>query len=117
MIGSVIAIFAAEVFEGKEDEFLAVAEQLDALTRRRAYGVGQVLQDVRNPRCYYHIRTWSSPDAIERFNADTEVQSLVVKLDGTRKLVPLVPLARFVKLTPESSLPTQLLRAASAAGS
>lgn len=116
MIGSAITILAAEVFEGKEDEFLAVAEQLDALTKRRAYGIGQVLQDVKNRRCYYHIRTWSSPDAIERFNADTEVQSLLAKLDRTRKLAPLVPLARFIKLTAVSSSPTQPLRATSAAG-
>ncbi len=72
MVGSAITILALNAFDGKEKEFLAVAEQLDDLTKRRAYGTVQNFRDLKNARCYYRIYTWSSPDAIERFNGDTD---------------------------------------------
>ena len=115
MIGSAITILVSNVFDGKEEEFLTVAEQLDDMMKRRAYGTVQNLRDLRNARCYYQLCTWSSPDAIERFNADTDVQSLLLQLNRTRKLAPLVPLARLVKLTHVSSSPIQPLRASRAA--
>ena len=37
MIGSAVKILASEVFDGKEEKFLAVGQQLNALTRYRAY--------------------------------------------------------------------------------
>jgi hypothetical protein len=112
MIGSAITILASNVFDGKEEEFLTVVEQLDDLTKRRAYGTVQNLRDLKIAGYYYHIYTWSSPDAIKRFNADTDVQSLLLQLNRTRKLGPLVPLARLVKLPPVSCSP---LRESSAA--
>jgi len=103
MIGSVVTIIEAKVFAGKEKEFLALVDELQTLIKRKGYGFGQILQDVKNPRCYYDIRTWSSPEAAERCKSDTEVQTLVAKLDRTRKQARPVGLARSLKLAASGS--------------
>lgn len=97
MIGSAVTIVAAQVFAGKESEFLVLADEMHALIKNKGYGFVQAMQDLKNPRCYYYICTWSSPEAAERFDKDPDMQALSAKLNQTGKLTPLVGLARTIK--------------------
>jgi cytidine deaminase len=89
-----VSVVATQVLGGREDEFLALVDELHGLIRQRGYGSDRLLQDGANPRLYYHVRTWTSVEAVEQCAGDTEVQTLWQRLDPTMKVVPLVGMAK-----------------------
>jgi cytidine deaminase len=93
-----VSVVATEVRPGREDEFLGLVDELHALIRRRGYGSDRLLQDGKNPRLYYHVRTWSTAEAASRCADDPEVVNLWSKLDPTIRIAHLVGMARPVDL-------------------
>ena len=93
-----ISIVATDVVAGKEDEFLALIDELQGLIRQRGYGSDRLLQDASNPRRYYHVRTWNGADAAERCLEDPEVGALWARLDQAMRFSNLVGMARPVEI-------------------
>src|SRR5438128_11555999 len=95
---SVVSVVALEVASGKEDDFLSLTGQLQALVRRRGYGRNHLLQDGSHPRRYYDIRIWRNADSAARADADTDVEELVRRLATNLRATPLVDVAWAVEI-------------------
>jgi cytidine deaminase len=93
-----VSVVSTQVLPGKEDDFLALIDELHALIRQRGYGSDKLFQDAGDPRIYYHIRTWFSADAVSRATDDPDVQSLWSRLDESMRFNNLVGMARPVQI-------------------
>ena len=71
---SVVSVVALEIAPGKENDFLTLTGQLQALVRRKGYGTNHLLQDGSHPRRYYDIRIWRNADAAARAENDKEAE-------------------------------------------
>lgn len=92
-----VSVAVSEVLPGRESEFLSLTGELHRLIRQRGYGSDCLLQDAMNPTLYYDVRTWASAEAVERCDADADVQSLWRRLDKTMRMQLLVGNARFIE--------------------
>jgi cytidine deaminase len=95
---SMVSVVALEVTSGKEDDFLTLTGQLQALVRRKGYGTNQLLRDGSHPRRYYDIRIWRNADSASRAESDKELDGLLAKLAKHIRAEPLVDLAWAVEI-------------------
>src|ERR1700674_4071853 len=95
---SVVSVVALEVASGKENDFLTLTGQLQAMVRRKGYGTNHLLQDGSHPRRYYDIRIWRNADAAARAGADKDIDELVRRLAKNLRATPLVDVAWAVEI-------------------
>ena len=110
---SAVSVVALEIAPGKEDQFLTLAGQLQALILRKGYGIDQLLRDGADARRYYEICTWKSARAAHEGQADPEVQALWQTLEQTLKVTQLVDVAWAVEVGLVAAGPWQERRAVS----
>jgi cytidine deaminase len=104
---SVVSVVALEIAPGKENDFLSLTGQLQALVRRKGYGTNHLLQDGSHPRRYYDIRIWRNADAAARAETDKDVEELVQRLAKNLRATPLVDVAWAVEIGLASAGPWQ----------
>jgi cytidine deaminase len=95
---SVVSVVALEIAPGKENDFLALTGQLQAMVRRKGYGTNHLLQDGSHPRRYYDIRIWRSADAAAKADSDKDIEELVRRLSKNLRATPLVDVAWAVEI-------------------
>lgn len=102
---------ALEIAADKENAFLALAGQLQAIVRRKGYGTNQLLRDGSHPRRYYDIHIWRNGEAAARAEADADVAELRKNLAKHASATPLVDVAWAVEVGLASAGPWQERRA------
>jgi cytidine deaminase len=95
---SVVSVVALEVTDGREQDFLALTGQMQAMVRNKGYGTNQLLQDGTHPRRYYDIRIWRSADAASRAEVDIEINALRRDMSKHLRSTPLVDVAWAVEV-------------------
>jgi cytidine deaminase len=95
---SVVSVVALEVAAGKENDFLTLTGELQALVRRKGYGTNHLLHDGSDPRRYYDIRIWRNADTASKAQSDKELDGLMTKLGKHIREKPLVDLAWAVEI-------------------
>ena len=95
---SVVSVVALEIAPGKENDFLTLTGQLQALVRRKGYGTNHLLQDGSHPRRYYDIRIWRNAAAAARAENDKDIDELVKRLAKHLRATPLVDVAWAVEI-------------------
>ncbi len=95
---SVVSVVALEVSDGREQEFLALTGQLQALVRNKGYGTNQLLQDGSHPRRYYDVRIWRNAGAAAKAEEDDDINNLRRDLSKHLHSTPLVDVAWAVEV-------------------
>ncbi len=108
---SVVSVVALEIIEGKENDFLSLAGQIQGLVRRKGYGTNQLLRDGSHPRRYYDIRIWRSGEAAAQADADGDLGNLRRELTARVSATPLVDVAWAVEIGLTAAGPWQERRA------
>jgi cytidine deaminase len=104
---SVVSVIALEIAAGREDEFLSLTGEMQAIVRRKGYGINQLLRDGVHPARFYDIRIWRNATAAARAESDRDVADLRQKLARYLKETPLVDVALAVELGLMTSGPWQ----------
>lgn len=104
---SVVSVMALEVTAGKENDFLTLTGQLQAMVRNKGYGTNQLLQDGSHPRRYYDIRIWRSAETAAQAAQDTELEDLLQRLAKHLRATPIVDVAWAVEVGLTSAGPWQ----------
>ena len=110
---SVVSVVALEVASGKENDFLSLTGQLQALVRRKGYGTNHLLQDGSHPRRYYDIRIWRNAAAASKAEGDKDIEDLLRQLAKHLQATPLVDVAWAVEIGLAAAGPWQERRTVS----
>ena len=89
-----LSVTLIDVVEGKEAEFVALADTFAALLVRKKYGVSEMIRDEAHPLRFYSVRRWNDAAAAAACHADTEAQSLTAKLYQLARITHVVNGAR-----------------------
>jgi hypothetical protein len=89
-----LSVALVDVAEGKEAEFLALADQFGALLVRRKYGISEMIRDEAHPLRFYSVRRWHDAAAAAACHADLEAQSLTAGLYRLARITHIVNGAR-----------------------
>ena len=89
-----LSVALVDVAEGKEAEFLALADQFAALLVRRKYGISEMIRDEAHPLRFYSVRRWHDAAAAAACHADLEAQSLTARLYRLARITHIVNGAR-----------------------
>lgn len=85
-----IAVFEAK--KGKEEQTLAIAQELYAYLRSKGYSRDVTYRDARKPNTYLDIRMWASKEAATKAHQDPEVHkfwSRLAKVSTVKKVYEL----------------------------
>jgi cytidine deaminase len=80
----------ADVAEGQEAGFLALARELSALMARKEYGRIDVVRDESAALRFYLVRQWASTASAQLCHADPEMQSISARLVQIARVTHLV---------------------------
>jgi cytidine deaminase len=80
----------ADVAEGQEAGFLALARELSALMARKEYGRIDVVRDESAVLRFYLVRQWASTAFAQLCHADPEMQSITARLNEIARVTHLV---------------------------
>lgn len=89
-----LSVTLVDVAEGKEAEFVALADRFGALLVRKKYGIAEMIRDEAHPLRFYSVRRWDDAAAAAACHADPEVQSLTAKLYQLARITHVVNGAR-----------------------
>src|SRR5262245_34353832 len=80
----------ADVAEGQEGGFLAIARELSALMARKEYGRIDVVRDESSTLRFYLVRQWASTASAQLCHADPETQNVTSRLNQIARVTHLV---------------------------
>ena len=89
-----LSVTLVDVAEGKELEFVALAEQFGALLIRKKYGISEMIRDEAHPLRFYAVRRWTDAASASACHADPETQRLTAQLYRLGKVTHVVNGAR-----------------------
>ena len=89
-----LSVTLVDVAEGKEAEFVALADQFGALLLRKNYGLSELIRDEAHSLRFYAVRRWHDAAAAAACHADPEVQRLTAKLYQLARVTHVVNGAR-----------------------
>lgn len=75
-----LSVTLVDVADGKEAEFVALADQFGALLVRKKYGISEMIRDEAHPLRFYSVRRWNDAAAAAACHADPEAQGLTAKI-------------------------------------
>lgn len=84
---SLISIAVMEPLPGCEDEFLQTLRELYALMHRKNYSRNQLFSNRIEPKHYFNIRYWTSPEARNEAHEDPEVHRCWARLGNLCRMV------------------------------
>jgi cytidine deaminase len=85
-----LSVALVDVAPGREEEFLALAMQFEALIIRKEYGRAETIRDEAQPLRYFAVRHWSNAAAAERCHGDPEVQALTAHIGQVARITQVV---------------------------
>ncbi|MCR2044058.1 putative quinol monooxygenase [Anaerosalibacter massiliensis] len=93
-----IKIVARSVIKpGKKEEFLSLAEELIAESRKEKGCMSYDLyEDINNPNCLAFIEEWKDEEAIKIHNASPHFTTVVPKLGELREKSPEINLYKII---------------------
>jgi cytidine deaminase len=89
-----LSVTLVDVTDGKEAEFVALAEQFGALLIRKKFGISEMIRDEAHPLRFYAVRRWHDAAAAAACHADAEVRGMMARLHQLGRVTHIVNGAR-----------------------
>jgi cytidine deaminase len=85
-----LSVSLVDVVEGREQDFLALSREFEALIASRGYGRVEIIRDEESPRRFYAVRHWASLSAAEACHGDRDVQTLTGRMYAVSRVTHIV---------------------------
>jgi len=75
-----LSVSLVDVADGREQEFLTLSRQFEAMVSTKGYGRVEIIRDEGNALRYYAVRHWADAAAAEACHGDRDVQALTNRI-------------------------------------